>query len=79
MLCQPGDGLLDKLCDIAPIGNNHGLLFQSVMKIHMLGLRDGVLEIVVVVREAGIRLNLADAEGLQDGGYRHAMVYETLI
>ena len=49
VLRQLSDGLLDKLCDIAPVGSNHSLFFKPVMEIHILGFRDGVLEIVVVI------------------------------
>jgi hypothetical protein len=36
------------------------------MEIHMLSFRNGVFQVVIVIREAGVRLDLADAKSLQD-------------
>jgi len=66
MLCQPCNGLFDCIRDVCTISSNNGLLAQSVMEIHMLSFRNGVFQVVIVIREAGVRLDLADAKSLQD-------------
>ena len=74
MLRQPGNGLLNHLCDVLAVRCDYGLLLQPAMEVYMLGFRDGVFQIIVVIRKAGIGLNLADAVRLENGRYRNAVV-----
>ena len=53
---EPGHGLFDQLGDVRAVSRDDGLLLQALVEIDVLGLRNGVLQIVVVVRKAGIRL-----------------------
>ena len=79
MLRQPSDCLLDHLRDVFSISSDNGLLLQSIVEIQMLGFRDSVLQVVVVIGETGVRLDLADAVCLQDSCHRNAMVHQTFV
>ena len=43
VLCQPYNSLLHDFRDIRPVRRNDGLLFQPIVKIYMLGFRNGIL------------------------------------
>ena len=79
VLGQPGNSFLDNLCDVLAVRCNNGLLRQPMMEINMLSFCDGILQIIIIVSEAGIRLDLADAVRLKDGRYRHSMIHQALV
>ena len=76
---EPPNGLFDQLGDVRAVSRDDGLLLQTLVEIDVLGLRNGVLQIVVVVRKTGVRLDLADAPGLQDRADGNAVIQEPLV
>ena len=80
VFCQPGKGFLDFLCDIRAIGCKNALLCQSVVEVHVLYLSKSIFQVIVVIGKARVRLNPADAAGLQDraDGNTMALMFITL-
>ena len=53
VLGQPGNCLFDQIGDVCSVGRNDSLLLQTLAEINMLDLRNGVFQIVVVIRKPG--------------------------
>ena len=79
VLCQPGHCFFDHVGDVCAVGRNDRLLLQPLVEIHMLDLGNGVFQIIIVIRKARIRLDLADAVSLQDSAYGNTMVYKSFV
>ena len=76
---EPGHGLFDQFGDIRAVSRDDGLLLQTLAEIDVLGLRNGVFQIVIVIRKAGVRLDLADAPSLQDGADGDAVLQQAVM
>ena len=46
---EPGHGLFDQIGDVCAVSRDDGLFLQALVEIDVLGLRNGVFQIVVVI------------------------------
>jgi hypothetical protein len=49
VLRQPGYGLFDQIGDVCAVSRDDSLFLQTLVEIDVLGLRNGVFQIVVVI------------------------------